>query len=247
MAQQSFRSLLRRVPAALIALVAVILVTPAALRAQEVDSDTGVVVPAPKLDEKGASGPQTLVLAGGCFWGVQGVYQHVKGVTSAAAGYTGGKKDTAIYEVVARGDSGHAESVMIVYDPAQVTMGQLLQVFYSVVHDPTTLDYQEYDTGPQYRSAIFPVNAQQAAVARAYIDQLNQAHVFKAPIVTSIEPDRTFFRAEDYHQNFVARDPTFPYVAVNDLPKIEALKHLFPALYRDQPVLETITTKVMTP
>ena len=241
------QSLFRRLAAASLAVALAIVISPLTLLAQEADEDTGVVIPAPKLDEKGLTGPQTLVLAGGCFWGVQGVFQHVKGVTSAVAGYTGGKKGTAIYQVVARGDSGHAESVKIVYDPRQVTMGHLLQIFYSVVHDPTTLDYQEYDTGPQYRSAIFPVNAAQAAIAKAYIDQLNQAHVFKAPIVTSIEPGRTFYRAEDYHQNFVFRDPTFPYVAVNDLPKIAALKHLFPDLYREQPVLEKITTKVMTP
>ncbi len=240
----SFR---RRLSAATIALTLAIAIMPVALFAQEVDQDTGVVIPKPGLDEKGATGPQTLVLAGGCFWGVQGVYEHVKGVTSAVAGYAGGKKGTAVYQVVARGDSGHAESVKLVYDPSQISMGRLLQIFYSVVHDPTTLDYQEYDSGPQYRSAIFPFNPGQSAIAKAYIDQLNQAHVFKAPIVTSIESGRTFYRAEDYHQNFVYRDPTFPYVAVNDLPKIAALKRLFPDLYREQPVLEKITTKVMTP
>jgi peptide-methionine (S)-S-oxide reductase len=233
--------------AALLGLIAAAAVTPVAARAQEADQDTGIVIPAPRLDEKPGTGPRTLVLAGGCFWGVQGVYEHVKGVTRAVAGYTGGKRGTAIYQVVARGDSGHAESVEIVYDPGQVTMGRLLQIFYAVVHDPTTLDYQEYDSGPQYRSAIFPRNAEQAALAKAYIDQLDRAHVFKSPIVTSIEAGRTFYRAEDYHQNFVARDPSFPYVAVNDLPKIAALKHLFPDLYRERPVLEKITTKVMTP
>ncbi len=241
------KPLLHRVAAAALVLVAGIAMASIAVRAQEADQDNGVVVPAPKLDEKSGSGSRTLVLAGGCFWGVQGVYEHVKGVTSAVAGYTGGKQGTAIYQVVARGDSGHAESVKIVYDPSQVTMGRLLQIFYSVVHDPTTLDYQEYDTGPQYRSAIFPLNAEQSAVAKAYIDQLDRAHVFKSPIVTSLESGLTFYRAEDYHQNFVYRDPTYPYVAVNDLPKIAALKRMYPDLYREQPVLEPITTKVITP
>lgn len=246
MTSPAAKPLRHRLAAAAVILVAALAMTSIAVWAQEVDQD-GVVIPAPRLDEKPATGPHTLVLAGGCFWGVQGVYSHVRGVTRVVAGYTGGKPETAIYQVVARGDSGHAESVQIVYDPSQVSLGRLLQIFYSVVHDPTTLDYQEYDTGPQYRSAIFPRDAEQAAVAKAYIDQLNRAHVFKAPIVTSLEPGATFYRAEDYHQNFVYRDPTFPYVAVNDVPKIAALKHLYPELYREQPVLETITTKVMTP
>ena len=247
MTSQPAKPLFHRFAAATLVAIVAVAMTSIAVWAQETDQDTGVLVPAPKLDEQPATGSHTLVLAGGCFWGVQGVYEHVKGVTAAVAGYTGGKQGTAVYQVVARGDSGHAESVKITYDPSQVRLGQLLQIFYSVVHDPTTLGYQEYDTGPQYRSAIFPLNAEQAAVAKAYIDQLDRAHVFKAPIVTSLETDRTFYRAEDYHQNFVYRDPTFPYVAVNDLPKIAALKRMFPELYREQPVLEKITTKVMTP
>jgi peptide-methionine (S)-S-oxide reductase len=195
-------------------------------------------VPAPLVDEQnGQSSSEVAVLAGGCFWGVQGVYQHVNGVTSAVSGYAGGMKGTAHYEAVGQGDSGHAESVQVTFDPRQITYGRILQVFFSVAHDPTQLNRQGPDVGTQYRSAIFPNSPEQARVARAYIAQLNDAHVFDKPIVTSIEVDRSFYAAEDYHQDFLTRHPTYPYIVVNDLPKIGELKRLFPDLYRPDPVL----------
>jgi peptide-methionine (S)-S-oxide reductase len=196
------------------------------------------VVPAPLIDEANAqSTSEVAVLAGGCFWGVQGVYQHVKGVTSAVSGYAGGLKGTAHYEAVGQGDTGHAESVQVTFDPRQVSYGRLLQVFFSVAHDPTQLNRQGPDVGTQYRSAIFPTNAEQARVAKAYIGQLNDAHVFGKPIVTSIEMNGSFYAAEDYHQDFLTRHPTYPYIVVNDLPKIGELKRLLPDLYRPDPVL----------
>jgi peptide-methionine (S)-S-oxide reductase len=196
------------------------------------------VIPAPAQDEAvGQATSEVAVFAGGCFWGVQGVYQHVKGVTSALSGYAGGQQSTAHYEIVGRGGSGHAESVQVTFDPRQVTYGMILQVFFSVVHDPTQLNRQGPDVGPQYRSAIFPANGEQARVARAYIAQLNQARVFDAAIVTKIEMDRPFYPAEDYHQDYLKRHPTNPYIVYNDLPKISALKRIFPDLYRTAPVL----------
>jgi peptide-methionine (S)-S-oxide reductase len=176
-------------------------------------------------------------LAGGCFWGVQGVFQHVKGVTSAVSGYAGGDRKTAAYETVSTGRTGHAESVQVTFDPRQISYGRLLQIFFSVVHDPTELNRQGPDTGTQYRSAIFPTDTEQANVAKAYVAQLDQAHAFKKTIATRIEPDRTFYPAETYHQDFLTRNPTHPYIAINDLPKIEDLKRLFPEAYRGAPVL----------
>jgi peptide-methionine (S)-S-oxide reductase len=181
--------------------------------------------------------PQVAVFAGGCFWGVQGVYQHVTGVTGAVSGYAGGGKGSAHYDSVGRGDSGHAEAVRITYDPSQVSYGALLQIFFSVAHDPTQLNRQGPDVGTQYRSTIFPADARQAEVAKAYIAQLNAAHAFDAPIVTTIEPDRAFYPAEDYHQDYLTLHPGQPYIAINDLPKIAELKRLFPARYRETPVL----------
>jgi len=196
------------------------------------------VIPPPVLDEPaGQTAPQVAVFAGGCFWGVQGVFQHVVGVTSAVSGYTGGAKATAEYEVVSTGATGHAESVRVTYDPRKISYGRLLQIYFSVAHDPTELNRQGPDTGTQYRSTIFPMNAEQARVARAYIAQLDQAHAFNAAIVTSVEPDRTFYPAESYHQDYLTRNPTNPYIAYNDLPKIDALKHLYPQQYRADPVL----------
>jgi len=196
------------------------------------------VVPAPAEDEPaGQAKSEVAVLAGGCFWGVQGVYQHVKGVTRAVSGYAGGYEDTAHYEIVGRGTTGHAESVQVTFDPQQITYGKILQIFFSVVHDPTQLNRQGPDTGPQYRSAIFPGNAQQAKVARAYIAQLGQARVFGAAIVTKIEADKLFFPAEAYHQDYLRRNPTAPYIVYNDLPKIDDLKRIFPDVYRAAPVL----------
>ena len=201
-------------------------------------SEAAFKIPAPAVDDTAnASGMQTAVFAGGCFWGVQGVYQHVAGVTGAVSGYAGGNKGSAHYETVGGGDSGHAEAVQVTFDPRQVSYGALLQIFFSVAHDPTQLDRQGPDVGTQYRSAIFPSDASQAEVARAYIAQLNAAHAFDAPIVTTIEPGRTFYPAEAYHQDYLTLHPDQPYIAINDLPKIAELKRLFPARYRETPVL----------
>jgi peptide-methionine (S)-S-oxide reductase len=195
-------------------------------------------VPVPSVDEPaGSSTSEVAVLAGGCFWGVQGVFQHVDGVTSAVSGYAGGSKDNADYETVSTGSTGHAESVQITFDPHRISYGRILQIFFSVAHDPTELNRQGPDRGTQYRSAIFPTGAEQAHVAEAYIAQLDKAHTFAAPIVTKIEPGRAFYPAEAYHQNYLTLHPSQPYIAINDIPKVEALKQLFPGLYRDTPVL----------
>jgi peptide-methionine (S)-S-oxide reductase len=200
--------------------------------------DTARAIPAPAVDlPAGQASSDVAVLAGGCFWGVQGVFQHTKGVLSAISGYAGGEKNTAIYDRVTTGTTGHAESVQITYDPKQITFGRLLQIYFSVAHDPTQLNRQGPDTGPQYRSAIFPQNTEQTNVAKAYIAQLGQARVFDKAIVTKIEPDRPFYRAETHHQDFLTRNPSNPYIVINDLPKIDDLKRLFPDLYRPQPVL----------
>jgi peptide-methionine (S)-S-oxide reductase len=196
------------------------------------------VIPSPSIDEAASQATsEVALLAGGCFWGVQGVYQHTKGVTSAVSGYAGGQKNTAHYESVGGGGTGHAEAVQVTFDPRQITYGRLLQLFFSVAHDPTQLNRQGPDTGTQYRSAIFPMSAGQERVARAYIAQLNQARVFKAAIVTQIELDRPFYEAEGYHQDFLMRNPSHPYIVINDLPKIQDLKRLFPDVYRSKPVL----------
>ncbi|HVR68248.1 MAG TPA: peptide-methionine (S)-S-oxide reductase MsrA [Verrucomicrobiae bacterium] len=207
-------------------------------------AEEGRAIPAPALDEAPAQGtsPEVAVLAGGCFWGVQGVYQHVKGVSNAVSGYAGGESGTAQYEVVGSGTTGHAESVSITFDPSVISYGRILQIYFSVAHDPTQLNRQGPDTGTQYRSTIFPTNPEQAKVAKAYIDQLNQARVFDAAIVTTIEPDRQFYPAEDYHQDFLTLNPLYPYIVINDLPKIENLKTFFPELYRDDPVLVAAQT-----
>ncbi len=195
-------------------------------------------VPAPVVDEPaGSQVSEVAVLAGGCFWGVQGVYQHLKGVTSAVSGYAGGAQNTAEYERVSSGSTGHAESVQITFDPRVITYGKILQVFFSVVHDPTQLNRQGPDEGTQYRSAIFPASAEQANVAQAYIAQLGQAKVFNTKIATTIEPGKMFYPAEDYHQDYLDHNPTNPYIAFNDLPKIDDLKKVFPDLYRAKPVL----------
>jgi peptide-methionine (S)-S-oxide reductase len=194
-------------------------------------------IAAPALDEAAGKSSETAVFAGGCFWGVQGVFQHVVGVSSAVSGYAGGEKATAHYQTVGSGTTGHAESARVTFDPRKVSYGRLLQIYFSVVHDPTQLNRQGPDNGTQYRSAIFPTNAEQAKVARAYIAQLDNAHAFGAPIATSIEPDRAFYPAEGYHQDFLERNPTYPYIVANDLPKIEALKRLFPEYYRATPAL----------
>ena len=197
------------------------------------------LVPAPVSDPTAASssGMQTIVVSGGCFWGVQGVFQHVKGVESAISGYAGGAPDTANYETVSTGRTGHAESVKITFDPRVVSAGQLLRVFFSVVHDPTQRDRQGPDTGTQYRSAIFASNDGQMALAKDYIEQMNRAGTFSRPIATTVQPLSGFYPAEAYHQNFLATHPTYPYIAINDQPKVANLKRLFPNLYRDKPKL----------
>lgn len=201
-------------------------------------AEEGIALPAPALDEPAATAKtETAILAGGCFWGVQGVFQHVEGVTNAVSGYAGGEADTAQYERVTSGATGHAESVRITYDPAKISYGRLLQIYFSVAHDPTQLNRQGPDRGTQYRSAIFPVNDDQAKVAKAYIDQLGQAKLFEADIVTKIEPNHVFYPAEAYHQDYLTLNPTQPYIVYNDLPKVDNLKRLFPALYRDDPLL----------
>ena len=181
-----------------------------------------------------AGGVQTAVLAGGCFWGVEGVFEHVKGVTRVVSGYAGGQADTATYEQVSTGRTGHAESVRIFYDPARISYGQLLKVFFSVAHDPTELNRQGPDTGTQYRSAIFYSSDDQKRVADDYIDQLQKARVFPRPIVTQVVPLKGFYDAEAYHQHYLDRHPDQPYIVINDLPKIAALKRQFPSLYVDR-------------
>ncbi len=201
-------------------------------------TESPVEIPVAIQDIHTTSGPlQTAVLAGGCFWGVQGVFEHVKGVKQVLAGYAGGDRATADYETVSSGSSGHAESVRITYDPAVVSYGQLLQVAFSVVHDPTQLNHQGPDMGTQYRSAIFYADENQRAIAAAYIAQLDKAHVYPRPIVTRLEPLKGFYPAEAYHQDFLFRHPSHPYIAYNDIPKVENFKRVFPGLYVDQPVL----------
>jgi peptide-methionine (S)-S-oxide reductase len=191
-------------------------------------------VPAPMIDESSRPHLETAVVAGGCFWGVQGVFQHVKGVTQALSGYSGGSKANAHYEIVGTGQTGHAESVRITFDPRVVSYGKILQIYFSVATDPTELNHQGADTGTQYRSTIFAANPEQRKIAAAYIAQLDKAHVFDAPIVTTIESFRAFYPAEGYHQDFATLHPDDGYIAANDLPKIDALRQYFPALYRPQ-------------
>jgi peptide-methionine (S)-S-oxide reductase len=190
-------------------------------------------LPNPTVDEPLAQvrGQQTIVLSGGCFWGVQAVFEHVKGVTGATAGYAGGGADTAHYEIVSTGTTGHAESVRVTYDPSQVSVGRLLKVFFSVAHDPTQLNRQGPDDGTQYRSVIFYSTADQKRIAQAYVDQLNQAKAFPQKIVTEVAPLKAFYPAEDYHQDYMVHHPNEPYIVFNDLPKIAHLKQLFPELY----------------
>jgi peptide-methionine (S)-S-oxide reductase len=200
-------------------------------------AETAHEIPVPTVDAPATAGPQTLVLAGGCFWGVQGVYQHVTGVTNAVSGYTGGEQSTAHYEMVGSGRTGHAESVKITYDPSKVSLGKLLQIYFSVAHDPTELNRQGPDTGPQYRSTIFASDDEQAKVAQAYIAQLDSSKLFGKKIVTTIERGRTFYSAEGYHQDYLTLNPNQPYIVFNDLPKIANLKRLFPDNYRTEPAL----------
>jgi peptide-methionine (S)-S-oxide reductase len=197
-------------------------------------SSAAMVVPPPAVDMPRAAGPgrQTVVLAGGCFWGVEAVFRHVKGVVEATSGYAGGSAATAQYELVSDGNTGHAESVRVTFDPAQVSLGQLLQVFFSVAHDPTEVNRQGPDTGTQYRSAVFVTSAAQKRVADAYIAQLDRAKVFARPIATQVSTLAAFYPAEAYHQDYAALHPHNPYIVINDAPKVTHLRDLFPALYR---------------
>jgi peptide-methionine (S)-S-oxide reductase len=218
---------------------ALLLVAGTGLAVSRSNAEDARSLPPPAADEPSAqaSSPEVAVVAGGCFWGVQGVFQHLKGVTSAVSGYAGGNGKDAHYQTVSTSTTGHAESVQITFDPKQISYGKILQVYFSVAHDPTELNRQGPDTGTQYRSTIFPTSADQARVAKAYIDQLNQAHSFDKTIVTTIEPDRKFYPAEAYHQDFLTHNPDYPYIVINDLPKIDNLKQLYPDLYRADPVL----------
>jgi peptide-methionine (S)-S-oxide reductase len=207
--------------------------------------EPAVVIQPPAQDEAAPAGAttQTVVLAGGCFWGVQAVFQYTKGVTSAVAGYSGGTKETAHYEMVGTERTGHAESVQVTFDPRQISYGKILQIYFSVAHNPTELNYQGPDSGPSYRSAIFYANDEQKRIAEAYIAQLDQAHVFKAPIVTKLEAFKGFYPAEDYHQDFLVTHPTYPYIVINDQPKVGNLKRLFADQYRDTPVTVMASNK----
>jgi peptide-methionine (S)-S-oxide reductase len=206
----------------------------------------GISVPAPKVDE--ASSPtsqEVAVLAGGCFWGVQGVFQHVEGVTNAVSGYAGGDPDSARYELVGSGETGHAEAVKVTFDPSKISYGKVLQIFFSVAHDPTQLNRQGPDFGTQYRTAIFPQTEAQAKVAKSYISQLNQARVFRSAIVTKIESGQSFYPAESYHQDYLTLNADQPYIVYNDLPKIENLKKIFAKDFREKPVLTSDSTAPM--
>lgn len=200
-------------------------------------SEDAVLIAPPTLDENNPARSETAVFAGGCFWGVQGVFAHVKGVQRAVSGYAGGAANTAQYERVSDGDTGHAESVQVTFDPAQVSYGSLLQIYFSVAHNPTELNRQGPDSGTQYRSALFLQSAEQQRVAQAYIAQLDAARVFDKPIVTRLESGKAFYPAEDYHQDFLTEHPSYPYIVINDLPKVAHLKQLFPERYQQQPIL----------
>jgi peptide-methionine (S)-S-oxide reductase len=225
-------SRLSRCAAAIGALALTALTAAPALAAEE-----AVIVPAPAVDVRAASGIQTAVLAGGCFWGVQGVFQHTAGIVNAVSGYAGGSKATADYNMVSTGSTGHAESVEIKYDPSKISYGKILQIFFSVVHDPTQLNRQGPDSGTQYRSAIFTTSDEQKKVADAYIAQLNAAKVYKKPIVTKVGPLEGFYAAEAYHQDYLTLHPTQPYIAYNDIPKVENLKKVFAENYIEKPTL----------
>jgi peptide-methionine (S)-S-oxide reductase len=200
-------------------------------------AEDAVIIPAPAADVKASDGVQTVVIAGGCFWGVQGVFQHTAGVVNAVSGYAGGGKNTADYSTVSTGTTGHAESVEVKYDPKKISYGKILQIFFSVAHDPTQLNRQGPDSGTQYRSAIFTTNDEQKKVTEAYIAQLNAAKVYKKPIVTKVSPLEGFYPAEAYHQDYLTLHPNQPYIAYNDIPKVENLKKIFAENYIEKPTL----------
>jgi len=223
-------------PAALGCLALIFAVSVAVTRSAELMAEGPVIVPAPSYQAPASKGLETAVFAGGCFWGVQGVFAHVTGVRSAVSGYAGGDAKTARYQQVGTGRTGHAEAVRIVFDPTQVSYADLLRIYFSVVADPTTLNYQGPDSGTQYRTAIFPTTLEQKVMAQRYIGQLEKAGIWHNPIVTRVEAG-AFYPAEAYHQDFLMRNPNHPYIRINDLPKISALKRLFPEEYRAKPVL----------
>jgi peptide-methionine (S)-S-oxide reductase len=200
-------------------------------------AEDAVIIPPPAMDAQASDGIQTVVIAGGCFWGVQGVFQHTAGVINAVSGYAGGSKATADYNMVSTGSTGHAESVEIKFDPKKISYGKILQIFFSVAHDPTQLNRQGPDSGTQYRSAIFTANDDQKKVADAYIAQLNAAKIYRKPIVTKVGQLEAFYPAEAYHQDYLTLHPTQPYIAYNDIPKVEALKKIFAESYIEKPTL----------
>ena len=196
-------------------------------------------LPAPKVDQAppAAGKTETAVLSGGCFWGVQAVFQHVKGVKQVYSGYSGGPALAAHYEMVSTGTTGHAESVQVTFDPHQISYGEILRIFFTVATDPTQVNMQYPDEGPQYRGEIFYVTPDQKRVAEAYIQQLNDAHVFKRPIATRVDPFKAFYKAEDYHQDYLVRHPQQPYIATYDVPKVNMLREVFPDRYVPKPIL----------
>lgn len=225
-------------PLRLAALLGIVAAGAVLLRTPLFGAEAPVIIAPPAVDNPKSTGPvQVAVLSGGCFWGVQGVFEHVRGVKNVVAGYAGGERATAQYETVSSGATGHAESVRISFDPAMISYGQILQIAFSVVHDPTQLNRQGPDTGTQYRSAIFYADDTQKHIAEAYISQLDQSHAFPRAIVTRVDPLKGFYPAENYHQDYLIHNPTQPYIVIYDIPKIENFRRTFPELYSGQPVL----------
>ena len=224
---------------------ALLLATALAFSPFAAQAESAVTIPPPAADASAPSAElETAVLAGGCFWGIQAVYQHVKGVKNAVSGYAGGAQKDATYDTVSSGRTGHAESVRVTFDPREISYGEILQIYFAVAHDPTQLNRQGPDTGPQYRSEIFPQSEAQAKIAKAYIAQLDAAKAWKRPIVTKTGTMKaTFFPAEAYHQDYAIKHPYQPYIAFNDAPKVENLKKTFPDIWRDQPVLVSQAAK----
>ncbi|WP_156226198.1 peptide-methionine (S)-S-oxide reductase MsrA [Herbaspirillum chlorophenolicum] len=225
-------------PVAIVSVAAALCLALASLaRVNAAEPAVAVPAAAGKAQLSSTAQSETVVLAGGCFWGVQGVFQHTQGVLRAVSGYAGGKRAAATYEMVSSGSTGHAESVQVTYDPRKISFGQILQIYFSVAHDPTQLNRQGPDQGTQYRSAIFTASEQQKQAAEAYIAQINAAKVFSSPIVTQVTALQGFYPAEDYHQDYATLHPNQPYIAYNDLPKIANLQKMYPAIYRADPVL----------
>lgn len=224
---------MRRSISGILGVMALFLATSVLIACGATSANTAIPNPAVDDARTNPKGQQMAVLAGGCFWGIQAVFEHVKGVVSVTAGYSGGAANTADYETVSAGTSGHAESVKITYDSSEITYGQLLKVFFAVAHDPTELNRQGPDSGTQYRSAIFYANGDQQRIAQAYIEQLDRAKVYSGPIVTQVVALQAFYPAEAYHQDFAVHHPHYPYIVINDLPKIGHLRQQLPELYRN--------------